>query len=264
MDLHLKNKIVIVTGGSEGIGKAAAWRFSSEKAIVIICGRRLSVLEQTANSIQLQTGVDVTPIVADVNKPEQLKSMVDQIIRTFGRIDVLVNNAGTAAGKKFDQVTDPEWYHDIDLKLMAAVRTSKLVIPYMKKQGAGRIINITHVGGKAPGSNSSPSSVTRAAGIALTKAMSKDYAKDNILVNTVCVGFLKADQHKRAHAKRQTSSKSPITLKQWYIERGQSVPLGRVGESHEAGDVIVFLASDMASYVTGTSINVDGGAGATV
>ena len=264
MDLNLKNKVVIVTGGSEGIGRAAAWRFASEEAIVVICARRLPVLEQTAKSIQNQTGSNITPIVADVNNVAQIKSMVDQVIRTFGRIDILVNNAGTAAGKKFEEVSDAEWYHDIDLKLMGAIRCSKLVIPYMKKQQSGRIINITHVGGKAPGSNSTPSSVTRAAGIALTKAMSKDYAKNNILINTVCVGFLKADQHKRAHEKRNKSSQTGITLEQWYIEKGLSVPLGRVGESHEAGDVIVFLASDMASYVTGTSINVDGGAGATV
>ena len=248
MDLNLKNKVVIVTGGSEGIGRAAAWRFASEEAIVVICARRLPVLEQTAKSIQNQTGSNITPIVADVNNVAQIKSMVDQVIRTFGRIDILVNNAGTAAGKKFEEVSDAEWYHDIDLKLMGAIRCSKLVIPYMKKQQSGRIINITHVGGKAPGSNSTPSSVTRAAGIALTKAMSKDYAKNNI----------------RAHEKRNKSSQTGITLEQWYIEKGLSVPLGRVGESHEAGDVIVFLASDMASYVTGTSINVDGGAGATV
>ena len=264
MDLQLKDKIVIVTGGSQGIGRAAAWRFSSEKAKVVICARSISVLEEAAQSIQSKTGTDVIPIVADVNKPQQLKSMVNQVIRTFGRIDILVNNAGTAAAKKFEDVTDAEWYDDINLKLMGAIRCTRLVIPHMKQQGSGRIINITHVGGKAPTSHSTPSSVTRAAGIALTKAMSKDYAKDNILVNTVCVGFLKADQHKRAHIKRQNQFGNSITLDQWYTEKGQGVPLGRVGESHEAGDVIVFLASGIASYITGTSINLDGGASSTV
>ena len=264
MDLGLKDKVVIVTGGSEGIGKAAARRFAQEKAKVVICARRLAVLREAAKEIKSGRGSQVLPIVADVMKSQQIKSMVDQVIRTYGRIDVLVNNAGTASAKVFDKVTDREWHEDIDLKLMAAVRCSKLVIPHMKREGGGRIINVTHVGGKAPGYGSTPSSVTRAAGIALTKAMSRDYARDNILVNTVCVGFLKAAQHERRFAQLQGQGESSLTLEQWYTERGHGIPLGRVGESHEAGDVIVFLASSMASYVTGASINADGGSGATV
>ncbi len=263
MDLGLKDKVVVITGGSEGIGKAAASRFAQEKARVVICARRLRVLEAAAKEIRQDTGAEVEPIVADVTKTEQIKSMLDQVIRTYERVDVLVNNAGTASAKLFEDVTDEEWYIDLDLKLLAAIRSSRFVIPHMKRQGGGRIINVTHVGGKAPGSRSTPTSVARAAGIALTKAMSKDYARDNILVNTVCVGFIKAGQHERRYAQLHKED-SRLTLKQWYAERGGGIPLGRVGESHEAGDVIVFLASNMASFVTGASINVDGGAGATV
>ena len=260
MDLGLKDKAVLVTGGSEGIGKATAWRFAQEKARVVICARRQSVLDQAAADIRRDTGGDVFHILADVTKPEQIKIMMDQIAKKYGRLDVLVNNAGVAAGKPFDKVTDDDWYADLNLKFMAAVRCSRLAIPLMQAGGGGRIINVTHVGGKAPGGKSVPSSVSRAAGIALTKAMSKDFARDNILVNTVCVGTLKAAQHERFHKQQG----SPLTLEQWYAEMGKNVPMGRVGESHEAGDVIVFLASSMASYVTGASINVDGGAGATV
>ena len=263
MDLGLKDKVVLVTGGSEGIGKAAAWRFAHERAKVIICARRQDVLEKAAKEIKKETGGDVLPIVADVTEPVQIKSMIDQVISAYGRIDILVNNAGTSAAGLFEDVSDAEWAADLDLKLYAAIRCSRMVLSYMKDQEGGRIINVTHVGGKTPGSRSVPTSVSRAAGIALTKAMSKDYARDNILVNTVCVGLLKAGQHEKRYAELQERNPG-LTLEQWYAERGQGVPMGRVGESHEAGDVIVFLASNMASYVTGASINVDGGTGAVV
>ena len=128
----------------------------------------------------------------------------------------------------------------------------------MKAVGGGRIINVTNLGGKQPGANSVPTSVTRAAGIALTKALSKDLAKHNILVNTVCIGLIKAGQHERRAAQMQQENPL-LTLAKFYEQRAQNIPLGRVGEAREAGDVICFLASERASYLTGTAINIDGG-----
>ncbi len=258
MDLGLTGKVVVITGGSEGIGKAAARRFAEEGAKVVICARRPDVLENAAAEIRSTTGGEVLALSTDVTQPDQVKNLFEQTIAAFGRVDILVNNAGTAAGHPFETVTDALWREDLDLKLFGAIYTIREVLPHMKAQGGGRIINITHPGGKAPGARSVPTSVSRAAGIALTKALAQEFAADNILVNTVCVGLLKSGQHERRW--RQAHASDPdLTLEAWYARLGKDVPLGRVGEADEAGDVIVFLASERASYVTGTAINVDGG-----
>ena len=216
------------------------------------------MLESAAEHIRQATGGDVTPIQTDVTKPDQLESLFERIIATHGRIDILVNNAGRGAAGYFGDVTDADWQADLDLKLFAAIRCSRMAIPHMKAQGGGRIVNVTNLGGKAPGPGSVPTSVSRAAGIALTKAMSKDYAGDNILVNTVCIGLIKSGQNTRRW--EQLRKQSPdLTMDQYYADRGLGVPLGRVGESEEAGDIIAFLASGRASYITGVAINIDGG-----
>ena len=258
MDLGLEGKVALVTGGSEGIGKAAASRLAAEGASVVICARRPDVLETAAADIRDTTGGEVTPIQTDVSVPEQLDALFEAIIGTYGRLDILVNNAGTSAGGYFGDVSDEAWQADLDLKLYGAIRCSRLAIPHMKAQGGGRIINVTNLGGKAPGPRSVPTSVSRAAGIALTKALSKDYAEENILVNTVCIGLIKSGQNERQW-ERARVDRPDLSLDDWYTERGEGLPLGRVGESEEAGDVIAFLASERASYLTGVAINIDGG-----
>jgi 3-oxoacyl-[acyl-carrier protein] reductase len=263
MDLGLKGKVALVTGGSEGIGKAAARSMAAEGASVVICARRPEVLEKAAAEIREDTGGEVMAIPADITQPDQIQALFDKVIESYGRVDIVVNNAGTSAAGYFEDVTDEAWQADLELKLFAAIRCARAAIPYMKAQGGGRIINVTNLGGKAPGPRSVPTSVSRAAGIALTKALSKDYAKDNILVNTVCIGLIKSGQHERRY-ERQRAQDPNVTIDQWYEQMGKSVPLGRVGESEEAGDVIAFLASDRASYVTGTSVNIDGGTSAVV
>jgi NAD(P)-dependent dehydrogenase (short-subunit alcohol dehydrogenase family) len=167
--------------------------------------------------------------------------------------------------KPFEAVSDEDWESDFSLKVWGAVRFIRAVIPEMRKVGGGRIINVTNLGGRTPGPSSMPTSISRAAGIAITKGLSKDLAKDNILVNTVCIGLIKSGQHERRYA-RQKQSNPNLTLDQVYAEsvKGRGVPLGRVGEAQEAGDVITFLASDRASYLTGVAINIDGGTSAVV
>ncbi|MEC9321590.1 MAG: SDR family oxidoreductase, partial [Chloroflexota bacterium] len=148
--------------------------------------------------------------------------------------------------------------YDIELKVYGAIRCSRIAVEHMKKQGGGRIVNITTPGGKAPGPSSVPTSVSRAAGIALTKAMSKDLASDNILVNTVGVGLIKSGQHRRRWEKINEQDAN-VSLDDFYEDMGSRVPMGRVGEAKEVGSVVAFLVSDRGSYVTGASINVDGG-----
>ena len=257
MDLGLKGKVAAVTGGTEGIGRATALRLAQEGANVAICGRRADVLEQAAADLR-KTGVEVVSVPADVSKTADIERFMDAIIKRFGRIDVLVNNAGTSQRGKFLEVDDAMWKSDIELKVFGAIRCSRLAIPHMKKQGGGRIINFTISSAKQPGAESMPTSVSRAAGLAITKALSKEYAADNILVNTVCIGLIKSGQHERRF------KKSGQKAEDYYAQMAPRIPMGRVGEAEEVANVIAFLASDAASYVTGTSINLDGGISGTL
>ena len=263
MDLGLKGKVALVTGGSEGIGKASAAKLAEEGATAVICARRPDVLEAAAKEASEASGGNVVGVPTDVTDPAQLTALFDKVIEDHGRLDILVNNAGSSAANYFGSVSDEEWQYDLDLKLFGAIRCSRLAIPHMQKQGGGRIINVTAVAGKAPPGSSVPTSVSRAAGIALTKVMSKDYAPDNILVNTVCIGLIKSGQIDRQWESDRESEPN-LTKDEWYERRGKSIPVGRVGEAEEAANVIAFLASDAASYVTGSSIHIDGGSAATI
>jgi len=253
MNLGLEGKVAIITGGTQGIGKATAQRLAAEGAQVVICARGQERLDAVAAEIR-QAGGRVQAVPADVAGAEAAARIVDEAVRAFGRIDILVNNAGTSATGAFESTPDEAWQADFDLKLFGAVRLIRLALPHMKRLGGGRIVNITNIGGKQPAAGSMPTTVTRAAGLAMTKALSKEFAPDGILVNAVCIGLVRAGQHERSAAKRG------IDVESLYETMGKNVPLGRVGRAEEVANVIAFLASEAASFVTGTSINLDGGA----
>jgi 3-oxoacyl-[acyl-carrier protein] reductase len=255
MDLGLTGKVAIITGGTQGIGKATAARLAAEGAQVVICARRQELLDEVSAEIR-EAGGSVHAVAADVREAQSAAMVVDEAVRVFGRLDILVNNAGTSAVGAFESVTDETWQADFDLKLFGAVRLIRVALPHMRKQGGGRIINITNIGAKQPGAGSMPTTVTRAAGLAMTKALSKEFAPANILVNTVCIGLVRAGQHETTAAKRG------IDVEELYETLSKRVPLGRVGRAEEVANVIAFLASEAASFVTGTSINLDGGASA--
>ncbi len=255
MNLGLSGKAALVTGGSDGIGKAATHRLAEEGVSVAITARRAEHLDAAVKEIRTATGGRVLALPGDMIDPAQVESVVSEAAAAFGRLDILVSNAGKSAADHVDMVDDEVWREDVDLKLMAAVRGSRAAAPHMRKQGGGRIVNITTPSGKAPGGGTVPTSVSRAAGIALTKAMSLDYAGDGITVNTVCIGLIKSMQHERWWK----SSGRDLTLDEWYEQMGTKVPLGRVGEAEEAADLIAFLVSDRAAYITGTAVNIDGG-----
>lgn len=255
MDLGLHDKVALITGANDGLGKATAETLAAEGAHVVIVARRKALLEQVAASIRAQGG-SVLNVVADVTVPADVQRFVSEAIARFGRLDIIVNNAGTSSAQEFEQATDDVWQQDLDLKLFAAIRVVRAALPYLRHQSSSRIINITTVSGKQPGARSVPTSVSRAAGQALTKALSKELAIDGILVNTVAVGVFKSGQQERS-AGRQN-----LSLEEHYRILGTNVPLGRVGEPQEIARVIAFLASDTASYVTGACINIDGGTSA--
>jgi NAD(P)-dependent dehydrogenase (short-subunit alcohol dehydrogenase family) len=255
MELGMTGKVAIITGGTQGIGRATAERFAAEGVKVVIVARGQSRLDEVANGIR-RAGGAVHCVAADVSRPGEAQRIVAETLEAFGGIDFVVNNAGTSATGAFESVTDDSWQADFDLKLFAAVRLVREAIPHMRKRGGGRIVNVTNIGAKAPGARTMPTTVTRAAGQAMTKALSKEYAPDNILVNSVCIGLVRAGQH-------ETKAKAAgVDLETHYATLGKNVPLGRVGRAEEAAAVITFLVSDMASFVTGSSINIDGGASA--
>ena len=255
MDLGLQGKVAVITGGSEGIGRATAFRLCEEGVRVAICARRDDVLQTTAKEITSATGGEVLAMRADVTNPADCAQFMLQTIERFGRLDILVNNAGRSSAMPFEQAVDEVWQEDIEVKLYGAIRCTRLAIPHMRKQGGGRIINMTTIAGKQPTARSVPTSVTRAAGINLTKALANEYAADNILVNTICLGRLKSAQWTR----RWQAQYPHMTLDEFYTQQGGSIPLMRLGEAEDVADLVCFLASERARYITGTAINIDGG-----
>jgi NAD(P)-dependent dehydrogenase (short-subunit alcohol dehydrogenase family) len=255
MELGLAGKVAVITGGTQGIGKASALRLAAEGAGVVICARGQALLDAVGDEIR-KGGGKVHTVAADVSKADECPRVIDEAVRVFGRLDILVNNAGTSNTGAFESVTDETWQADLDLKLFGAIRLIRLALPHMKRQGGGRIVNITNIGAKQPSARSMPTTVTRAAGLAMTKALSREFAADRILVNTVCIGLVRAGQHEKTAAKRG------IGVEELYETLAKNVPLGRVGRAEEVANVIAFLASDAASFVTGSSINLDGGASA--
>jgi NAD(P)-dependent dehydrogenase (short-subunit alcohol dehydrogenase family) len=262
MDLGLEGKVAIVTGGSAGIGYGAARSLAREGARVVICARRADALAEAAGTLREDTGGEVVDVPADVSREADIDRLFVATLERFGRLDVLVNNAGKSSAAPVTTVDDAEWEADLELKLFAAIRTIRRAVPHLTAAGGGSIVNVVNIGAKAPPAGSLPTSVSRAAGIALTKAASKDLAQHNIRVNAVCIGLIKSDQHlRRARAAHRLDD-----LDTFYAEMAaaRGVPLGRVGEAEEAADLIAFLASDRSRYITGTAINMDGGASAVV
>lgn len=257
MDLGVQDKVAIITGGTFGIGRAAAERLSSEGARVALVARTQADLDRAAAEITELTGNEVIGVATDVADESSVQAMVSTVLGRWGRIDILINNAGTASTAKFENMNDEQVLTDFNLKVMGAIYCTRHTIEHLKKT-QGAICNTTTPGGKAPGPGSQPTALSRAAGISLTKTWSKEFAADGVRVNTVCVGLLKSRQHERL-AERMRASDPKVTVDGLYERMGASIPMGRVGEAREAGDVIAFLCSGIASYVTGTAINVDGG-----
>ena len=256
MDLGLQGKVAIVTGGSDGLGLATARRLAAEGSAVTICGRDRARLKDAAEKLRTD-GATVLEVPADVTRPGDLEELVSSTLERFGRLDILVNNAGTSDARGFETVDDAAWQADLELKLFAAIRCARLSVPHMRRAGGGRIVNILNTGAKAPAPRSLPTSVSRAAGLALTKALSKELAPDGILVNAVLIGLVKSGQWER----RWAGQGRPGTLEAFYerLARERGVPLGRVAEAEELGALVAFLVSRQAQYITGVAINFDGG-----
>lgn len=257
MDLQLTGKVAIITGGSEGIGRATAERLSAEGALVAIASRTQADLDRVAAEISEASGVEVLGIATDVRDEASVQELVSAVVEKWGRLDILVNNAGTSSAAPFEKMSNEQLDEDFTLKVKGAIYCTRYALPHLK-ESKGCICNTTTPGGKAPTANTQPTALSRAAGISLTKTWASEFAADEVRVNTVCVGFLRSRQHKlRWETAREDNP--DLTLDEHYANFNKRIPLGRVGEASEAGDVIAFLCSGAASYVTGTAVNVDGG-----
>ena len=253
MDLELAGKSVLITGGTDGLGLALAQHLAAEGASVAVCGRDQERLRAAEASVQ-DAGGDVLAVRADVSSADDIEAFVDASVGRWGRIDGVVHNAGRSAAGTIQSIDDAAWDADLQLKLMGAVRLTRLALPLLRAS-RGAVLFTLAMGAKAPGGGSEPSSVSRAAGMALMKALSKELAPDGIRVNAVLIGLIESGQWVRAAAG------SGLEPHEFYARfaRDAGIPLGRFGRSAEFADLGCFLLSERASYLTGTAINLDGG-----
>lgn len=253
MDLKVENKVAVVLAASKGLGKAIATALSAEGAKVIIGSRNQVELDKTAAEISLQTGNAVIALAVDVSDAEALKGFIINAAAAFGRIDILVNNAGGPPFDQFENFDDNQWQQAFDLNLMSVARTSKLVLPYMKETGSGRIINIISGSVKAVLAGSVLSTAMRMGVVGMGKMMADEFGPYNITVNNVAPGLILTDRIKHTLPKG-------IDPEQAMTEKAKAIPLGRIGKPEEFAAMVTFLASEQASYISGTTIQVDGGA----
>ncbi|GAB3252068.1 SDR family oxidoreductase [Kineosporia babensis] len=257
MDLELAQKVVLVTGGSDGLGAALAGRLLEEGARVAICGRDADRLESTRAALA-EISPEVLAVQVDVTQAADTGAFVAAAVERWGRIDGLVNNAGQSAGGSIEQVSDESWQADLDLKVVAASRLIRLALPHLRASGGGAIVNVLAIAAKAAGANSMPSAASRAAGLALTKALSKELGPDRVRVNAVLIGLVESGQWRRKADDRG------IPVEDLYAADSKGIPLGRFGRGEEFGDLAAYLLSPRSSYVTGSAINLDGGLSAAI
>ncbi len=258
MDLGLQDKVALVMAASKGLGRACATALAAEGARVTIGARGTQALEKTAQEIQKATRSRVLAVPTDVTKAEDVEAIVAATVGEFGRIDILVNNAGGPPAGNFASFDDAQWQAAFELNLLSTVRLVRLVLPHMRKTGSGRIITIVSTSVKQPIDGLLLSNAIRSGVVGLAKTLSVELAPDNITVNNVCPGRILTDRLRQIYhinERVQQGVSEEAVLK----EMAQDVPMGRVGIPEELGALVAFLASQQAAYITGTTIQVDGG-----
>ncbi len=253
MDLGLEGKVAIVTGSSDGIGYATAHALAREGVRVVLCARREALLAEAREIIVKETGAEVLAVPCDVQRLTDVQRLVRETMERFGAIHILVNNAGSVPSMQFTDVDDAMWHQMLEGKLLNYIRVTREIVPHMRKAAWGRIINIAGSGGRQPTATEMAVGVNNAAVINWTKSLSLQYAADGILVTTIA-------PYSIATARRQREADiRGISLDELLKARVRDIPLKRVGRPEEVASVVVFLASERSSYMTGTCVTVDGG-----
>lgn len=257
MDLGLTGKVAIVTGSSDGIGFVTAETLAREGARVVLCARREPKLFEARDRLIKEAAGEVLAVQCDVRRLEDVRRLVSETVQRFGTIHILVNNAGSVPAIKFTDVSDQQWYENLERKLMGFLRVAREVVPHMQKNRWGRIVNVAGTAGLEPSNTAMAVGLNNAAVINWTKSMSLEYAGDGILVNTVAPGSIDTPrQTGNRQREAEVSGKSVEEIRQ---ARVKDIPLHRLGLPQEVANVIVFMASECSSYMTGTCVTVDGG-----
>jgi len=257
MDLKLEGKIAAVSGGSMGIGKAIALTLAREGCNVAICARERTRLDAVAREIAEATGKTILPVVADLTKPQDAQNFIDATVKHFKRLDILVNNAGSAPGGVLETLTEADWALSLQLKFMGYVRCTKAAIPHMRRQGKGRVVNlIGNDGVKASYWEIAPGAAN-AAGQNLTMSLAMQYGKENITFCAVNPGPVRTERWDGLVKAMARDMK--ISFEEANTLAPRSIPLGRIAEPEEVANLVTYLASDLAHFVNGTMIEIDGG-----
>jgi len=257
MDLGIKNKVALVAASSKGLGKAVALQLSREGSKVVICARNKDRLFNTRDKIAAETGGVVRAFIADVRNKNQVKKMVEQVVNEFGTIEILVCNAGGPPSGMADEFTLDDYRNALELNLLSTINLCYEVIPLMKKQKWGRIINMTSVTAKQPIDTLILSSTTRAGVLGFSKSLSNQLAPYGITVNSVCPGYTKTERVKNLAKSFEESGKG--TVRDFYRNIEKAIPMNRLGTPEETAQAVAFLASEGASYITGVALQTDGG-----
>lgn len=258
MELGLQGKVALVTGGSKGLGQAIALELAREGAEIAICARNAAEIAAAGAEIAAACGRPVLARAADATKPDDVAAFVAAAAERFGGIDILVNNAGRATPGTFETLSDEQWQADLDVKLFSQIRLSRAVLPHLRARGGGRIVNINAVYGKMPDPAFFATSTNRAACLGFTKALAIELAHENILVNSVNIGFVVTAQWENIWQRRAPH----LSQDEFFAQMArQDVPMGRFGTADEVAGLVAFLCSRWASYITGASIDVAGGMG---
>jgi 3-oxoacyl-[acyl-carrier protein] reductase len=258
MDLGIKGKSAIVTGASRGIGRETARQFLEEGVRVTICGRNLETLERTRAELVKSTGGEIHAVVADMMKPDDVARLVESARKQFGGIDILVNNAGQMYSGRFDVMTDAGLKEQLETKLFGFLRAIRLVHPLMKAQRWGRIVNLIGGAGKEPDPYMFGSGITNSGLLNITKSLSAEFGEDGILVNAVCPGWVDTNLWRR-NAQGLAAELGVQNEEEARRRAARKNSLNRFGKPEELANAIVFLCSERASYITGVSLNLDGG-----
>jgi 3-oxoacyl-[acyl-carrier protein] reductase len=257
MNLGLDGKVALVAAASRGLGKAVALQLALEGAEVAICARRSGPLEQAAAAIREATARDVLAVSADVSVPEDVERLVGAVLERFGRLDVLVINAGGPPPGQFLDLAPPDWQAAVQLTLMSAVRLCYAVVPVMRAAGEGSIVAITSISVKQPLPNLILSNSVRLAVVGLIKTLADELAPAGIRVNSVCPGWTRTERVEQLLQDR--ADRNGTTLDEEAAQVARAIPLGRMGAPEELARAVAFLASPAAAYITGVSLLVDGG-----